>query len=329
MAKRQIDLNLFRVFEAVMQHRSVNGASRELGVTPSAVSHALSRLRQELGDDLFVPGDGGMEPTARALELMPGVRSGLAHIDDAIGIKPFVPSEATRTFRIVSAEYAIITVLTPLIARLAEIAPNIKLRVFPSNRVDVTRHLDDGRIDLVIGWFNEVPVRMRRMTIRMEQEALVVRPGHPLTEGQITKERLLDFPYVVVELTGSDDTPADGFMEERGLRRRVWIERLLLDEGGDSDQIIRRMTVSVPYFAAVPALLQRTDMVATLPLSLVQPLAKHGIVEQIDLPYKPLEVKVEAVWHQRSERDAGVQWLIGEMLAVAQEVAAPSEAAPL
>lgn len=76
------------------------------------------------------------------------------------------------------------------------------------------------------------------------------------------------------------------------------------------------MAVGMPYYAAVPPLLRRTDMVATLPLSLAQPLAKYGILEILDLPYEPLQVKVEAVWHQRSERDAGVQWLIGEMIDV-------------
>jgi DNA-binding transcriptional LysR family regulator len=321
MVKQRIDLNLFRVFEAVMQHRSVNGASRELKVTPSAVSHALSRLRQELADDLFVPGDNGMEPTARALEIMPGIRSGLSSIDNAVGIKPFVPSEAVRTFRIVATEYTTVTILTPLIARMAAVAPHIRLRVFPGSRVDVVRHLDDGRVDLVIGWFDEVPVRLHRTLIRLEREALIVRPGHPLTQGTITKERLLGFPYVVVELTGSEDAPTDGFMDERNLRRRVWVERLLLDEVGDSDEIIRRMTVGVPYYAAVPSLLLRTDMVATLPLSLARPLAKYGMVEILALPYEPPDVKVEAVWHQRSEKDAGAQWLIGEMLDVVREAA--------
>jgi DNA-binding transcriptional LysR family regulator len=71
---RRIDLNLFRVFEAILQHRSVTGASRQLGLTPSAVSHALSRLRQTRGDELFVSGDAGMEPTPRALQLAPGIR---------------------------------------------------------------------------------------------------------------------------------------------------------------------------------------------------------------------------------------------------------------
>jgi DNA-binding transcriptional LysR family regulator len=91
---QRIDLNLFRVFEAIMQHRSVTAASRQLGVRPSAVSHALARLRHALADDLFVSGEAGMEPTPRALRLAPEIRDGLGRIGLAVGSGPFVPAEA-------------------------------------------------------------------------------------------------------------------------------------------------------------------------------------------------------------------------------------------
>lgn len=318
MAKKRIDLNLFRVFEAVMLHRSVNGASRELGVTPSAVSHALSRLRQELADDLFVPGEGGMEPTLRARELAPSVREALTRIDDAVGAKPFISSEAVRTFRIAASEYATVTIITPLVARMAKATPQIKLCVFPYSRVDVVRHLDDGRIDLVLGWFDEVPDRMRRTAILMEQEAVVVRPGHPLTQGEVTKERLLSFPYLVVEMTGSEEH-TEGFLDERQLQRRIWIERLLIDASSSSEEVNRRMAITVPYYAAVPYILQTTDMVATLPRSLARLGVERGVLTILDLPYEPLDVQEEAVWHQRGERDPGLQWLLGEMVDVVRE----------
>lgn len=319
MAKQRIDLNLFRIFEAVMLHRSVSGAARELGVTPSAVSHALSRLRHELADDVFVSGEGGMEPTARAIELAPSIHEALAKINEAVSAKPFVPSKAVRTFHIAATEYSAVTVIAPLAARLAKAAPQVRLRVFPYSRMDVVRHLDDGRINLVTGWFGEVPDRMRRTTIRVDREAVVVRPGHPLTQGQVTKERLLAFSYVVVEMTGSEETPTDGFLDERRLQRRVWIERLLIDESDDSEELGRRMAITVPYYAAVPHILRTTDMVATLPLSLARLAVKQGTLEILDLPYEPLEVQFEAIWHQRAERDAGLQWLIGEVTEAARQ----------
>src|SRR3984885_10145093 len=88
---RMIDLNLFRVFDAMMLHRSVRKASQTLSVTPSAVSHALNRLRQTIDDELFISGERGMEPTRRALELAASVREGLASFEAALATKPFVP----------------------------------------------------------------------------------------------------------------------------------------------------------------------------------------------------------------------------------------------
>jgi DNA-binding transcriptional LysR family regulator len=101
----QVDLNLFRVFEAVMKHRSITCASRDLYLTPSAVSHALSRLRAVLSDKLFIAGETGMEPTARALELAPHVRGGLARIDAALTGQTVAPVNVRRTFPIAASDY--------------------------------------------------------------------------------------------------------------------------------------------------------------------------------------------------------------------------------
>ena len=316
---RRIDLNLFRVFDAVMQHRSVSGASRELGVTASAVSHALSRLRHAIGDELFVLGEAGMEPTTRALELAPAVREGLGHIETAVNRKPFVPSEAQRSFRIAASDGSAVVAIPSLIERVVRLAPQIDFRIFPLNRVDLVRQLDDGRVDLVIGWFQDLPDRMQRTTVYTDSEAIVVRAGHPLTQGPITKSRLFDFPHVVVELTGTEGEPVDGFMTDRGVSRRVWIERLLIDMGDVDQGLVGRVAVSVPYYAAVPPILRRTDMVATLPRRLAAQIAGQESLVILDLPYEPLVVPIELVWHQRMERDAGVQWLIGEFLDLAHE----------
>jgi DNA-binding transcriptional LysR family regulator len=316
---RRIDLNLFRVFEAVMQHRSVSGASRELGVTASAVSHALARLRQAIGDDLFVLGEAGMEPTARALELAPGVRDGLGRIERAVNTKPFVPSEALRTFRIAASDHITAMMLPHVIGRVIKAAPQVDFRIFPFNRLDVVRYLDKGQVDLVMGWFGDLPDRMRRRTVGHASEAIVVRAGHPLTQGPVTKQRLFEFPYVVVELTGMEEETVDGYIDDRGVLRRVWIERLLI-EMGDSDQgLVGRVAVSVPHFAAVPAILAQTDMAATLPRQLALHYAAQHDLVILDLPYEPLAVPVELVWHERTERDAGTQWLITQLMDAIRE----------
>lgn len=315
MPIRRLDLNLLRVFEAVMQHRSVTGASRELRITPSAVSHALARLRQSLNEELFIPGASGMEPTARALQLSSGIAEGLGRIADAMSTKAFVPSEAVRTFRIAATDYGAVAVLPRVVARIGPLAPQIDLRVFPLNRMDVVRQLDDGRIDFVIGWFADLPDRMRHVTLLQESEAMVVRGGHPLASGPVTRERLFEFPHVVVELTGSEEVATDGFIDDRGVSRRVWVERLILEAADGDKGLTGRVAISVPHYAAVPPLLQVSDMVATLPRLLAIRAVEQSGLAMLDLPYEPQRVNVDMIWHQRAERDAGACWLIQQIAA--------------
>jgi DNA-binding transcriptional LysR family regulator len=317
MAIRQIDLNLFKVFEAVMQHRSVSRASRELGITASAVSHALARLRFALDDELFVASDSGMEPTPRARALAPEVSSGLRRLGDAVGATAFIPATTARTFRLAATDYVSTIVLPSLLARLATSAPQAGLRIVPFNRLDAIQQLDDGRLDLALGWFAELPARMRRTSIATEHEAIVVRAGHDLAQGTITRERLLAYPHIVVELTGTEEQAQDGFLDDRGVWRRVWIERLLIEAEGDAQATgkVGRVAVSVPHYASVAPMLLETDMVATLPRSLALRAAERGELVMLDLPYAPLQVQIEAIWHERAERDAGCRWLIDELIA--------------
>ena len=312
---RMVDLNLFRVFDAMMLHRSVRKASQMLSVTPSAVSHALNRLREMIGDELFIAGRFGMQPTPRALELASAVREGLENFESALTAKPFVPAETVRTFRMAASDDTSVVILPPLVKRLAASAPHVDLRVFPLNRLDVVRQLEKGHVDLVIGWFGQLPAGMRRATLFQEEEAIVVRAGHPLTQGKVTKESLFKFPHVVVELTGTEEHTADGFMHDKGVARRVWMERALLEFQDKKIDLVGRAAVCVPHFAAVPPLLQATDMLATLPRRLALWTVAHFPLILLDLPYTPKRVDIEMLWDQSVERDKGLQWLIDELVA--------------
>jgi len=317
MAIERMDLNLFRVFEAVMKHRSVSAAGKELGVTASAISHALGRLRKALGDDLFVYGEDGMVPTVRAIQLAPAIRHGLGRIDEAISARPFAPEESTATFRIAASDYATVFVLSALVARLTRVAPQVDVRIFPYNRKDVVRHLDDGRLDLVIGWFSDIPDRMRRAALMTERESLVVRSGHPLAGRPVTKAELFEYPFIVVEYTGSEEQGIDGFLDDRGVWRRVWIDRLLIEANADEKvDAVAHVAVSLPHYAAIPDMLMATDMVATIPERLAQRAVDAGTLAMLDLPYDALTVSIEAVWHSRADGEAELQWLIGELIAL-------------
>jgi hypothetical protein len=230
---RLMDLNLFRVFDAMMLHRSVRKASQTLSVTPSAVSHALGRLRQSIGDELFISTESGMQPTRRALELASAVREGLEKLAAALAGKESVPAEAARTFRIGATDYACMVILPSLVKKLAESAPTVDLQVFPANHLDLVQQLEKGRADLVIGSFSQLPAGIRRSRLLREDEVIVVRTGHPLTRGRMTKE------------SNGKDVSVESALGEFQYGR--------IGSGGC-------MTVCVPKFAAVAPFLQLSDM---------------------------------------------------------------------
>lgn len=311
-----LDLNLLRVFDVVMRLRSVSAASRELNVTPSAVSHALTRLRRSLNDELFYFVDAEMRPTQRALELRPSIHEGLLHIDRALSALSFEPARSRRSFRISVSDYAATVILPPLLREVLAAAPGARLRAFPENRADVIQHIDEGQVGFAVGWFRDVPSRMRRATVLIEREAIVARVGHPLSSVPVTKDMLLTFPHAVVDLMGDQERSPAGFMVNRGVERRVWIERILTESGDAASTLDKLVVVTVPHYLAIPPILEGTDMLATMPERLAQREALRGTLCMIDLPYEPLSVPVEVIWHSRSDLDTGLQWLIGKVLAL-------------
>ncbi len=316
---RKVDLNLFALFDIMMRRRSVSGTARELGVTASAVSHGLARLRKVLGDELFVAGPNGMQPTARALDLAPNVQDGLGRLALALDGRRFDPAEAVVTFAIAATDYGISLTLPHLMRRLAAAAPHVHVRIFPFGRSDVVQQLEDSRLHVVMGWFDKLPAHIQRQTLLVDHEAIVVRAGHPLTTGVVTKKRLLGFSHVVVELTGTGAHDRDGFIDDSGVVRRIWIERLLIETNSGKSGRLGSVAVTVPSYAGVAPMLQVTDMVATLPGRLAQRAAERDGLVVLALPYEPLAVAHEMIWHERSLADPGVRWLIEQMQAVAAQ----------
>ena len=311
---RMIDLNLFRVFDAMMLHRSVRKASQLLSVTPSAVSHALSRLRQSIGDELFIPTESGMQPTQRALQLASGVREGLEKLERALTRNDAVPAEALRTFRVGATNYPCMVVLPSLVKRLAKSAPQVDLRVLPSNHIELVQQLEKGRADLVIGSFTELPAGIRRRGLLREDEVITVRTGHPLTRGRMTKERLLDFPHVVVEPAGTRESATDGFSDEARNGKRFSVERALYEFQNGRIGPGGRATVCVPNFAAVAPFLQLSDMVAMLPRRLALWAAAHAPLALVDPPYRSITIEIEMLWVEGADQDEGLQWLLNELV---------------
>jgi DNA-binding transcriptional LysR family regulator len=321
MSADRIDLNLLRVFDAIFEDRNLALAGKRLNLSQSAISHALARMRQVLGDDLFVRTGKGMEPTVRALGMAAPVRAALQQIRAALGVNKFDPGIARRNFVVAANDYITSLVLGRLSQRLRAEAPLVDLVIRPSTRLDLAGQIDVGRIDVAIGIFADVPSRFHWMNLWEQTDVLLLNREHPITERPVTQEDLLAYPLVAISQGGEEEGAVSGFIVERGLARQSEMfnrDALNLAFAGTTD--MPRMRMSVAHALAIPALLRHSDMLALVPSSLGRELERYGELKMCATPYECPKVTVRAVWHERNDADPALQWLREQLADVARQV---------
>jgi DNA-binding transcriptional LysR family regulator len=284
------DLNLLVILEALLEERSVTGAGQRLGVTQSAVSHALGRLRAHFGDPLLVRTSTGMTPTLRAQELREPIRRSLETLRDVAqrGAR-FDPRTAVRTFTIATTDQVGVVLLPALYAKLAASAPGVDLRITPVVR-HIERALESGTADLVItGAFAPADAPgLFRQQLFDEPLVCLVRAAHPTVGDSITLEQFCELRHALIAPRGGRGI-VDSLLEERGLSRRV--------------------AVVLPHFLVAPFLIARSDLVLTVAESVAKAslslLPLRLVAPPIELP----RATYSQLWHQRSHDDAGHKWL--------------------
>ncbi|PLQ00449.1 LysR substrate-binding domain-containing protein [Cupriavidus pauculus] len=324
MSIGRTDLNLLRVFEAVYEDRNLVLAGKRLHLTQSAVSHALRRLRELVGDELFIRMGKGMVPTGRATAMAPILLDALRRIEYALGVEPFSPDISRRRFVIAANDHITAVILAPLSRTLQKVAPHVDLIIRPSTRLDLAEQIDLGRIDLAIGIFSEVPPRLHSQTLMSQGESILMRKGHPASRRKLKLQDLAKYPLVTLSVGGQEEGAVGGFIVERGLARQSeMFDRRALEAALLNLNEAPRIRVTVPHSLAIPALLHETNMLSIVPASLAVALAKSGDLIRRDLPYPSAGEVLRAVWHGREDDDAGHAWL-REMIA---ETARAAEAA--
>ena len=291
-----IDLNLMVAFDVLARTRSVTRAAVVLGVTQSAMSHTLRRLRAALHDPLLVRVGSALVLTPRAEVLRVPLRAALVSMGRALAIPDtFDPATARRTFRLVAPDLFDLLALPSLVARIAGIGPGIDLAMVPSLGPRLTADLETGDVDLAIlpvGPYETVPdgaSDLVRRTVFEDGYRCFVRIGHPgLVDGQLSLDAYLAWPHVLVSPTGAGDGIVDGLLAARGLHRRI--------------------AARVPSFAVAPRIVARSELVLTAPAMLAETLGDLPVVAvgaPVDLPVHG----VAMVWHRRYAADPGHRWL--------------------
>ncbi len=290
MKLEEFDLNLLLVFDRLLKDKKVSRVADALGVTQPAVSRALKRLREQLGDALFTRTASGMEPTAYARHLAEPVGEALEALRQAIGREfVFAPRTSTRNFTLRMSDIGELCILPRLLRYLAAEAPGITLTIV-RDPVDVLRaEMEAGRVDLAIGLIDGLESGFFCREVFRQGYVCVFRPDHPLAGAPLTLDAFVAAEHAVVTAAGTGHARIDELIEKQGVRRKVRLR--------------------VPTYATLERLLQASDLIATVPEALVQPdlhpLALGYARHPVALP----RLSINAFWHARAHRDPANRWL--------------------
>ena len=298
MELRGLDLNLLRVLDAVLEARHVTRAARRLGMSQSAVSHAVARLREALGDELLVRGPGGLVPTARAESIAAPLRAALAALEVTLSAPaPFDPAASTRTFRIAASDYAQFVLLPALLNRLHKTAPDVSLWVTPVPATEgIGAALAEAEIDLVVGIGSAAAAPgLFERNLFEEHFVCVVRDDHPTVRETLTLAQYVALPHAFIAPRGRSGGAVDTALAARGLSRHI--------------------AVAVPHFLTMPHVIAASDLIVTLAARVAHAFARMLPLRVLPPPLPLPPFQISMMWHERQHRDLGHAWLREQMAA--------------
>ncbi len=309
---RTLDLNLLRVFDEVMSERSLTRAADKLAITQPAVSNALQRFRDAMGDELIKRSGREMVPTPRALELWPAVREALSQLQDVMAPSHFEPSAATTTFVLAMADATAAKLMPGLVEVLDREAPGISIRVVPLTTRDPRRMLDAEAVDMAIGYFPAVfadltakaqageTVAFTHQRLYSGEYVCVMRHDHPLAKGPLTLNRYCAARHLLVSFSGRPF----GFIDES--------LKLLGRE--------RRIVLTVNQFFTAGKVVASSNLLTVLPRHFVNVTGYADQLTYRELPFGVPPVHVDAVWHHREQRVSAHAWLRETLAKLAKTV---------
>jgi len=285
-----VNLNLFVAFDALFAEKNVTRAAKRIGVTQSALSNSLQRLRVLFGDPLFLRGPRGVTPTPRALELAVPIQRGLASLGAALAPPVFDPKTAERTFVIATSDYVQYVLLPPLLRALSEKAPGVRIEVRPWGLHEVPAWLAQGEADLMVGYYSDVPAMHVAEDLFTEEYACIARKNHPSMGGdRPSLQTWAKTPHVIVS-----ERPGSVASVDRALAKK---------------KMARTIGIRVTHFLLVPEIVAKTNFVAALSSRVAKPFVRVLPLRTFTPPIKLSPSTIGQVWHQRMAADPGHRFL--------------------
>jgi DNA-binding transcriptional LysR family regulator len=290
MELRDLDLNLLVVFNQLLIDRRVSTAAENLGLTQPAVSNALKRLRTSLQDDLFVRTYQGMEPTPYAAQLAEPVSLAIHTLREALNRQDtFDPITSERTFTLAMTDIGEIYFTPRLMDALARLAPKCRISTVRNTSVALIEALQNGTVDLAVGLLPHLQAGFFQRRLFHHHYVCLCHKDHPATREPLTLERFCAYGHVRVISANTGHGEVDAQMARAGVQRDIRLE--------------------VPHFVAVGHILQRTDLLATVPQrfadACVEPFGLVALPLPMDLP----QIAINLFWHAKYHRDPANRWL--------------------
>lgn len=291
---RRLDLTLLLVFAEAMRTRKLGAVAERLGLTPSGVSHALTRLRDIFQDPLFLRHATGVRPTPRAIAMLDDVNAAIAALSRTVEQSAFDPASIRRVFRIAALDFGVTMLAPHLIELIAKSAPGVQLSFMALHKAEALRSLADGQIDIAIAVFHEAPPGFKRRVLAKESFVTVARRKHPKLRGGLTLRRFVELDHLLVSPVGDLDGPVDDALRQVGKTRRV--------------------VAALPQFLAALATTAASDVLLTVPKGLAKAYAPTFGLSIYETPIAMPGYEMAAVQGPLSARDPAVEWLVNNLL---------------
>jgi DNA-binding transcriptional LysR family regulator len=298
MKHPKMDLNLLPLLDAILATESVGKAAALVGLSKPAASHALSRIREQLGDPILVRAGQKWVLTQRATALAPRVRAALTEARGVLSAdRAFDPKELRREFRIHATDQMLSLLGLALGHAVTVAAPNVGLRFLPLELDEA--HALRTDVDLALGVFHDLSPELRVQKLFDDKFACAVRAGHPKVKGKLTLETYLALRHVVIAPRGMPGSVVDDALAERSLARRAvrW----------------------VPYTSSALEFVAESDCIATLSERVTRRLAARYAVQVLPPPLPLPPCAGAQVWHSRLDADPAHGWLRRLVAKVAED----------
>ncbi len=290
MHLRDLDLTQIRLLAELAKLGSVSAASRRIGLSQSAASHALAKLRQQLGDPLFTRTGDGFKPTPYGERLGKAASDALNRLAEGlVSNHAFEPGTSTRRFTFYMSDVGQMVLLPGLLDLVQKEAPGVVLRAAPIPLDNPAAPLSAGEVDLAVGFFTNLTTGFHQTRLFRERYVCVVRADHPDFRDGMTLDAFRRVRHAIADSTGMAHALVDDILAKHHLSRRDGLR--------------------VPGFHVLPMIIANSDLMAFIPSRLAAAVAAHVPIEVFDPPVPIPAYDIRMFWHERYHHDPASRWM--------------------